>query len=234
MKIIKLLFCLGFSFNLLGQSQRLEVKGYGQLSAEPDLGILLIEIETIQNEQGQVVSLLDSKFEKVVSYFEKIGYKRSDMKTVSYSVRENSVYGDRQNYDSGFIGNKKTVLEFENKKETISKIIDSFIADPIDIKFKFSFSVSNSKRERLRSDIIKIAISDAKQKAKLISDAAGQQLAKLVEIKYGTFPIERYYDDDSEGLFYKVSVMDQPTKSMGFEVKEIQFYDYVVLVYEFK
>lgn len=233
-RIIGLLLML-FAIPSYGQgSQELEVKGFGRLSAQPDLGVLSIELTTIQLEFSSTVSQLNADFEKVIQHLEKIGFSKEDLKTSNYGVRENTVYRRGTSYDSGFVGNQSIVVEFDNQKEKLAKIIDSFTNSPVEAKFNFSFTISPEKRENLRNEIIKIAISDAKQKARLIAETSGRQLGKIKEIKYGTFPTESLFSS-FEGVSMDMMATEQPSShSLGFDVREIAFKDYVIIVYELK
>ena len=239
MRVMKNLIGLSLVFFTVvsfGQtSKELEVKGFGRLSAQPDLGVLLIELTTIQQEFGSAVSQLNVDFEKVIQHLEKIGFSKEDLKTSNYGVRENTVYRRGTSYDSGFVGHQSIMVEFVNQKEKLATIIDSFTNSPVDAKFNFSFTISPEKREKLRNEIIKIAILDAKQKAKLIAEASGQQLGKIKEIKYGTFPNENFYGSYFEGANMDMMATEQPSpRSIGFDVREIAFKDYVIIIYELK
>lgn len=234
--ILGLVFFLVLTVTCFGQSiQELEVKGYGRLTTQPDLGVLNVEITTIQNEFGSAISSLNSNYEKIINHLEREGFKKEEIKTRNYSVHENTIYRNGAAYDSGFVGQQSILVEFENTKENLSKIIESFQKSPVDAKFSFSFTISNAKREDLRNEIIKKAIDDAKQKANLIAETSGLQLGKIKEIKYGTFPTENYFGTYGESLFMEIPATEQPSsEAMGFDVKEVAFRDYVVIIYELK
>ena len=90
-------------------------------------------------------------------------------------------------------------------------------------------------REKLQNELIKKAINDAKQKAKLIADASNQQIIKIKTIKYGTFSIDDYgaYNDAGLNMDLKLSY-GVPTSSLGFDIAELTFTDYVIIIYEIK
>jgi len=228
-----LLFIL-FSSTTFGQDGELEVKGYGQLKTQPDLGVLHIELTTIQMEFGKAVSVLGSDYDKIVKHLEKAGFKKEDIKTNNYGVRENNMYRRQMSYDSGFIGHQGILIEFQNTKENLAKITDSFAKSPVNAKFSFSFTISDSKREALRNELIKKAIDDAKQKSKLIAEASGQQLGKIKRIKYGTTPTNNY--DSDLNLKFDIDVTEEGNigQEIGFDVKEVSFKDHVIIIYELK
>jgi hypothetical protein len=230
------LLLLLFSATTFGQDNELEVKGFGRLKTQPDLGVLHIELTTIQKEFGTTVSVLSSDYEKIVKHLEKEGFKKEDIKTSNYGVRENRVYRRQMSYDSGFVGHQGIVVEFENTKANTTKITESFTKSPVKAKFSFSFTISDSKRETLRNELIKKAIEDAKQKAKLIAETSGQQLGKIKRIKYGTISTNNFLNESTYEMAFDIEVPDEEIirEEIGFDVKEISFKDYVIIIYELK
>ena len=215
--------------------QELEVRGFGRLKTQPDLGVLHIELTTIQKEFGTTVSVLGTDYDKMVKHLEKEGFKKEDIKTSNYGVRENRVYRRQMSYDSGFVGNQGLTIEFQNTKENLAKITESFAKSPVKVKFSFSFTISDSKRDELRNELIKRAIEDAKQKAKLIAETSGRQLGKIKKIKYGTTSSNLGYESTYErAMIIEVPDEEEIREQVGFNVKEISFKDYVIIIYELK
>lgn len=233
-------YALGLLFILLtactyGQAtQELEVRGYGRLKTQPDLGVVNIELKTIQKEFGTTVSILSSDYDKIVKHFEKEGFKKEEIKTSNYGVEGNRIYGRGTFYDSGFVGQQAITIEFPNTKENLAKLTDSFSKSPVKVKFSFSFTISDSKRESIRNELIKKAIEDAKQKAKLIAETSGQQLGKIKRIKYGTTSTSNYEPNYDQALMIEVPDEEDIREQVGFDIKEISFKDYVIIIFELK
>jgi uncharacterized protein YggE len=139
-------------------------------------------------------------------------------------------------YDSGFVGHQGLTIEFDNTKESLAKITDSFTKSPVKAKFSFSFTISDTKRETLRNELIKKAIEDAKQKAKLIAEASGQQLGKIKKIRYGTMSSSSFGHEPTYDAAMMIEVPDDEVirEQVGFDVKEMSFKDYVVIIYMLK
>jgi uncharacterized protein YggE len=216
-------------------TQELEVRGYGRIKSQPDLGVISASVTTIQKDFGTTVSVLTSDTEKLLTHLEKVGFKRNEIKTTDFQVNENTIYRHGSSYDSGFVGSQSLRIEFENTKENIAKLIESFTKSPVEAQFSFNFTVSDNLRDKIQDDLIKKAITDARQKAKLIADASDQEIVKIKKIRYGTFSVDDfngYYEDD---LKITVPSTEQPPlRSLGFDIEELTFKDYVVIVYEIK
>jgi uncharacterized protein YggE len=216
-------------------TQELEVRGYGRLKSQPDLGVISASVTTIQKDFGATISVLTSDTEKLITHLEKIGFKRSEIKTADLKVSQNTVYRQGNSYDSGFVGSQSLRIEFENTKENIAKLIDSFTKSPIEAQFSFNFTVSDNLRDKIQNDLIKKAIADAKQKAKLIAEASNQQIVKIKKIKYGTFSVDDFGGYYGTGLNIEIPSTHQVSpRSLGFDIEEMTFNDYVIIIYEIK
>lgn len=217
-------------------TQELEVKGYGRLKTQPDLGVLHIDLTTIQKEFGTTVTVLSEEYEKMVIHLANEGFKKEEIKTSNYGVRENRVYRRQMFYDSGFVGHQSLLLEFPNTKENLTKITQSFAKSPVKAKFSFSFTISDNKRDEIRNELIKKAINDAQQKASLIAESSGRKLGKIRSITYGTttrnsFDFESTYD---HALMIEVPDEEVINEQIGFDIKEISFKDNVTIIFELK
>ena len=216
-------------------TQELEVRGYGRLKSQPDQGVLSAAVSTIQKDFGLTVSVLTADTERLIQHLEKAGFNRRYIKTTDFQVEANTIYAESRSYDSGFVGRQGLRMEFENTKDNIAKLLEAFGKSPVHARFGFHFTVSDSLRDRLQDDLIKMAINNAKQKAKLISESAPQQLVKIRKIKYGTFSVDNF------GAYYGTSLnMDAPDPHqvspswVGFETEDLTFSDYVIIIYELK
>ncbi len=218
------------------KSQELEVKGYGRMKTQPDLGVLHIDLTTVQKEFGTTVTVLSEEYERMVTHLEKEGFKKEEIKTASYGVNENRIYRRQTFYDSGFVGRQSLILEFPNTKENLTKITQSFAKSPVKAKFRFSFTISDNKRDEIRNELIKKAISDANQKATLIAESSGLKLGVIKNITYGTttrnsFDYESTYD---HALMIEVPDEEVINEQIGFDIKEISFKDNVTIIFKLK
>lgn len=213
----------------------LEIKGYGQIKTQPDIGVISASVTTIQKDFGTTVSILNSNNDMLSTHLEKLGFQREEIKTTDFNVREHTVYKRDISYDSGFVGNQSLVIEFKNTKENIARIIEAFTKSPIDAQFSLHFTVSDELKDKLRDELIKRAISDAKQKAKLIADASSQQLGRIKSIRYGASLYDDFGMYETAGDFNISMDPHQPIqRTLGFDIREITFSDYVVVAYELK
>ncbi|HLT71768.1 MAG TPA: SIMPL domain-containing protein [Cyclobacteriaceae bacterium] len=214
----------------------LQVTGVGRLRSQPDLAILNIDLGTIRLEFSDAVSVLESDYEQMVKHLEGEGFSREDIKTSDYGIRPNWIYGLQRSYDSGFVGRHGLKVELANTKENLARTISVFSKSPVQARLSISFTVSDSLEESIRNELIKRAIADASQKAKLMAEASGQQLGKIVKIAYEGGSSGRRFHDVDYDMALMQSVPDEVVirEQVEYTVKEMSFEDEVMVTYEVK
>ncbi|MCZ8355157.1 MAG: SIMPL domain-containing protein [Cyclobacteriaceae bacterium] len=211
----------------------IEIKGFGKVTTLPDLGFLNIEVTTTHLLFNKTISELNTKTDKIYKQLEKVGFKKESIKTDNFRVQPNRVYDRQKSYDSGYVGTQIIVAEFENTKDKISQIINSFIDGAADAQFNFSFGISDKRRTELRNDLVKLAINDAYTLVKLMTETTGRQIDKMVDIKYGTFENHNLFGFGGLNEIVPITMQEAQT-FVGFEVKELSFSDYVIIKWTLK
>ena len=234
-KLILALLLLTVNLNVFGQTDEqttLEIKGHGRLKVLPDIGTINITVKTLQDNISKAISDLNDKTDKIQKQLEKIGFKKGSIKTNNFKVQENRIYDKGKSYDSGYVGTQNILIEFENNKEAIGIILNSFLQSPTNFKFNFSFGLSDKNKEEVGEQLMKLALTDAFKKAKLISETSNKQLDKMIEIKYGTFNATNF----NYGAQYRSQNFEDVNSIMdlGFDVKELAFDDYVIVKWKLK
>lgn len=215
---------------------QLQVTGVGHFESPPDVAILNIELKTIQKEFPDAVSAIESDYQQMVKHLVIQGFSKDEIKTSDYGIRTNWVYRQEQSYDSGFVGSHNLTVELANTRENLAKTIQSFSKSPVKARLHITFTVSDSLRETIQDAIIKKAIEDARQKAKLMAEASGLQLGKIVKVTYGTGSSGPQYFTE----MYDIQATMQPPPDEGtqeqvtYTVKELSFKDEVMIVYTLK
>jgi len=214
------------------KNEELEVRGTGRVKAQPDVGVLNVSLTSFDMDFKAAVAKLSADYDKMCQHLETRGFKKEEIKTASYGVHENKIYRRGTSYDSGFVGEHRFIVEFENSKAQLEKIIEAFTNSPVKAKFSLAFTLSDQKRKQLHDELLKKAIEDAKQNAVLIAGASGQQLGKIKTIQYGTADrfINNFGLQERVGVGYRTEVAE----GLGFEVREITLEDNVTVTYYIK
>lgn len=213
---------------------QLQVRGVGHLKSQPDVAILSIELKTIQKEFSDAVSALESEYGQMLRHLENEGFSTNEIKTSHYGIRPNRIYTPSRSYDSGFVGTHDLIVELRNA-ENLAKTTTAFSKSPVKAQLNITFTVSDSLRQTIRNEIIKRAIEDAGQKAKLMAEASGRQLGKIVNITYGSGSTgqDHYYENYDLDLDY-VHIEEITPQQVVYTVKELSFEDEVMIAYALK
>ena len=207
----------------------IKVTGHSDMSVSPDLGELNLTITQRDMSASQAITKLNSKTKEIFKRLNGLGFKDEDIKTLNFQINENRIYRNGEMKDSGFVAMQTVQVEFENKKERISQILTSFSKTEPDFQFNFNFKLSDAANERVRNELIKKAINNAKDKANLIANTAGVKLAAIHEISYGM----------SENVIFepRYAMMDAAMNKSGEEIagftpQDIKVTDRVIMMWE--
>lgn len=168
------------------KSPRIEVAGESKISVHPDLGVLILRISSKNLVFNQTITGLNAKTNDVSKQIVKLGFKEDEIKTTDFQIVENKIYRRDEYIDSGYIAYQSLKVEFKNQKETITKILNAFSKSSTDFTLSFDFKLSEELKSKTEQELIRMAISDCRQKATLISTAAGVKLKRIDRINYGT------------------------------------------------
>ena len=193
MKYLNLLLVLFLTTSLFSQNSSapaLQVSGRSEMNVMPDVGILTLSISEVKLEFNAALSALDKKTSKVKKQMIKLGFSKEDLKTRSFSIRENTIYDGRKRRDSGYVANQSVILEFNYSKERISEILSEFAEESVGMQLSFAFKLSDSLKAKSKEQLMAMASKDAQQKAALLASNFGLQLDKVMSITYGTAPAQ--------------------------------------------
>ena len=232
-KITLLLWLIIFSVTLQAQDketeQILKISGHAELFVAPDLGVLHINISAIDLTASKAINKLNEKTRDVSRQLNSIGFKETEIKTTSFQINENRIYREGEHKDSGYVASQSVEVEFQNNRDLITKILNTFSGSQTDFKLNFSFKLSEKKRVEVKNELIRLSIDDAKQKSLLIAKAAGIKLGKIVEINSGVVYNEPYI---SRGLASTAAKMEGDM--LGFTPQDLMFNENIIMMWEFE
>jgi uncharacterized protein len=230
-----------FLFSILAFAQtnpaRIEIQGYGEMKIAPDQGILQINVNTLQLEFGKAVTELSKKEALIIKKLESLGYKKENIRTSNFSVRENIIWRDGTQYDSGYIASQSMSMEFPNSKENIGKILTAFSAEKsskVDAEISFSFKLSDELRNKLNAQVLEKAVLDARKNADLLAKYNGVTAKSILRIEYHTNSANQPYPVRNmmyESADYGRASMKSAGGSEGFQAEDITISDNVTIFY---
>lgn len=227
---------LASTFTLLAQSEKnvpsIQVVGVSRKMVTPDLAILIIEITNKNMNFAQTTVGLNDKTKDVSRQIMSAGFKENDIKTTDYQIRVNRIYRADSWIDSGYVASQSVRVEFKYSKETVSKILTTFSKSKTAFDLRFDFKLSEDLKTKVYDDLIKLAVNDAKAKARVLSESAGVKLKRITDINYGG-AYTAGFRENNEMMSYKARMTsDQAEPMAGFTPNEVQLTDSVVIKWE--
>ena len=163
------------------------VKGVGNITIKPDFIVVTMKLKTENKEYNKAIELASEKIEQLNKSLEKVGFKKSAVKTTSFNVQ--TTYENIKDNDgryksvfSGYVFNHNLKVEFDLDMTRLTKVlsvISECIAKP---EFFITFTIKDSSV--VKSELLKSAVHNAKQKAEILCSASGVTLGKLASIEY--------------------------------------------------
>ena len=170
----------------------IRVTGKGMLRVKPDVMRITLSLEGTDMEYGKTLEQSARETEKLKELMAEFGLERSSLKTLRFDVdtdyRREKV-GD--SYESSFAGYKyehMMKVEFPADRKRLGKILYALAHCPMQPEIRLSYTVSDP--EGAKNELLSRAVTDAKEKARVLTQAAGVVLGSIQNIDYSWGEIE--------------------------------------------
>lgn len=160
------------------------VTGEGEASAAPDMAVISIGVQTEAQTAGEALRQNSADMKATIDKLKKLGVADRDIQTSGLSVNPRYNYeNNRQNPEViGFTASNNVTVRLRDISKAGS-IIDKAVQSGANSLGGVTFSFSDPAP--LMDDARRDAVAKAKAKAKLLTDAAGVRLGKLINIQEG-------------------------------------------------
>ena len=164
----------------------IRVTGKGQIKLRPDMTRISISLEGTYLEYRETLRHSSENTEALKDLLTAHGFERTDLKTLDFSVdTEYESYKEHGTYKQRFVGYKYRHLlkvEFDSDNKRLGKILYALAHSPVKPEFRISYTVKN--QEAAKNLLLGKAVSDAKEKADVLTKAAGVALKGIQSIDY--------------------------------------------------
>jgi len=205
--ILLSVFLLVKSFNELKSSRfigkgevsenTIRVSGKGEVSAVPDIATFSFSVTEEREEVVGAQDIVSEKISKILDSLEELGINEKDLKTLSYNIYPRyEFYRKQQICPEGFAcppsTGERILIGYEVSQTVSLKIRNIDEAGKV-LEALGSLEVSNingpnfdiEDRDELQREARKIAIDNAKKKAKELSKDLGVRLGRVVNFSEG-------------------------------------------------
>lgn len=178
------------------QQNAIVTQGMSEFDVAPDIAKVRFRIWTNDSlaqgaqEKNRMIS------DAVRSALLASGVQASDIETTDYRVErwQDWDYKTQMSVDRGYQVNNAFVITTRNM-DAIGKILDAGIGAGANNVESISFELSEIKDRETKTEALRMATQNAREKAEALAEGAGVQLGKLLSVtenNYGYIPYARY------------------------------------------
>lgn len=214
----------------------IKVTGKGQIKVHPDMTRITISLEGIYKEYSETLRKSSEDTESLKDLLAGFGFERSDLKTLNFSV--DTKYENHRDikgsYKQRFVGYKFHHLmkvEFDSDNERLGKILYALAHCPIKPEFRISYTVKD--QEAAKNELLGKAVTDAKEKAIVLTQAAGVALKEIQSIDYSWDQINFEVRPMNQMLMADMTI-SAPKASYDIDIEpdDIEVSDTVTVIWE--
>lgn len=168
-------------------TRTIKVTGKGKISVKPDMIRLTITQTALEPEYEKAIKESADKKEYLNNKLQELGFAKKDLKTLNYNVdTEYESYQDDDNSwkrrFTGYRYNHSMKLEFPSDNERLGKVLMILSSCPGQPEFSIHYTISDP--ESAKNELLAKAVEDSKNKAEVLSKAAGVSLKEIITIDY--------------------------------------------------
>ena len=171
----------------------IRVTGKGQFKVHPDMTRITITLQGVYKEYAEALMHSSLDTEELKSTLSVFGILYSDLKTLSFSINTHyESYQDRKGaFQHRFVGyrfNHVLKVEFESDNTKLGEILYALANCKVTPEFRISYTVKDP--EAVKNTLLGKAVTDAKEKAAVLAQAAGIALKAIQTIDYSWGRVE--------------------------------------------
>lgn len=177
----------------------IRVKGQGAVSMPPDCIEIDIKLHKTYITYEQSIEAAAESLEEIRQALKPLGFEKKDIKTSKFSI--DSKYDSKRNKDGEyvryFVGYEyfnELSIEFDNDNKKLGKVLN--VLSKCSSKPEFSIKYKMKDYSEMKELLLERSVGDAKNKALIISKAAGVTLEEIINIDYSWSDINIYHKDN--------------------------------------
>ncbi len=224
-----IILLLGYFAQAQQSHPTLNVIGSSELSASPTMTIVSLSIDSKESAYDQSVKNLIRRIDLLTDDLKSIGFSEDQIITSTFSVSENYEYINNSRVKDGFHASQTIKVSFKQDKKRLLEVLNKAVSSSANATIFLSFDIDNERKDRLKKELIKLAVKDAKIKGEIIANESGFKIIGIKEINY-TIGYGSY--NDFIPITMQPSVADQlDIKISNFESENLTFRDQVQITF---
>lgn len=216
----------------------IRVTGKGQIRVKPDMTRITMTLEGLYPDYSETLRRSSEDTEALKDVLSDFGFQRPDLKTLNFSVdTEYEGYRENEVYKQRFVGYRFRHImkvEFESDNDRLGRILYALANCSIDPEFRISYFVKD--QEAAKNLLLGKAVTDAKEKAAVLTQAGGVTLKEIQNIDYSwgeiDFEFRPMNDDILAEPLRRAAPMASKSYDLDIEPDDIEVSDTVTVIWE--
>ena len=218
----------------MNEKRTIRVTGKGNLKIKPDMTRINLVLEGMYKEYDETLRKSTESTEKLKDLLSNYGFDRSDLKTLNFDVDTSyERYEEKGVYKKRFIGYEYShalKIEFDSDNIRLGKLIYGLAHCPQSPEFRISYTIKDE--EAAKNELLATAMKDAKEKAVILTQAAGVSLKNILSIDYSWAEM-KFEVNPMEDMKYGVTcAAAECSYDLDIEPDDINLSDTVTVVWE--
>lgn len=160
--------------------------GDATVKAPPDIAILTIGATTLARTAAEAQTALSDKIAKVLQRAKDLKIAEKDTKSAGYTINPQYQSGpDKAPTIASYQATQSVTFTLRDVN-AVGKALDTFVQGDAATNVQVRFALEDPKLKQ--SEALKLAIEDARAKAKVMADAAGVRLGKVRAVSESANP----------------------------------------------
>ncbi len=164
------------------ETRTIRVRGTAKASAVPDWVVISFDVNSYDYDYAKCMEQLANQTDNLRQELTAVGLGKDNLRTYRFEADTHYEHYDRRRVFKGYRASHDIRVEFPFDREFLNKVLNTLGKTASKATFNISFIVKDS--EPLRQKAIAEAVKNCKEKALILSEAAGVTLGEILQINY--------------------------------------------------
>lgn len=200
---------------------------------------MLLNLEDIRETYDETLQQSIEQVEILKDDFEKLGFARTDLKTLSFNVdTKYENYRDKNNdwkqRFEGYEFKHSMKIEFDADNKLLGKVLYALAHCPVRSEFRINYTIKD--QEAAKNELLGKAVTDSKEKAKVLTEAMGVDIGEVITIDYSWEEVDFVVKPMNKLMESCVSYNCEDSSSYDFDIEpgDIDSSDTVTVVWSLR
>jgi uncharacterized protein YggE len=212
----------------LPDNRHISIVGNAQLKAKPDIVVVSLAVESIKTKSAAAKQEVDDRVNDLLDGLSDFDIDEENVSASNISTRPRYDYAKNGKENiSGYSASRNLTVTF-NDINKLSSFMDFALAVKINQITNVQFK--SSKEEKLKAEVLALAVNDAKEKGESLANAFGAKLGRIYSINSSSNQFRNAYGANRN--IERMAMADQKSRPGKYLKKSIIFSSSVSAVFD--